>query len=223
MRLVLCDDHRLFLESLATALSAHGHHVVTSTNPEEAVTAVQESDPDVCVLDIQFPDGSGLEAARVVRQRFPRTRVLMLSASVDAAAVDVALEAGASGFIRKDQPVALVLKAIERVSLGQTAIDPVPTKAGSRGTRGAEREARRLFRSLTARERQVLRHLMQADDTMLIAERLSISPSTARSHVQNVLIKLGVHSRLQAVTLVTRERLDRELAEDGHINRRSAG
>jgi two-component system nitrate/nitrite response regulator NarL len=137
--------------------------------------------------------------------------------------VDAAVEAGASGFIRKDQPVTLVLKAIDRVSRGHTAIDPVPSRSGSRGVRGPEREARRLIRSLTPREREVLRHLMQADDTTLIAERLSISPSTARSHVQNVLIKLGVHSRLQAVTLVTRERLDRELAEDGHINRRTAG
>jgi two-component system, NarL family, nitrate/nitrite response regulator NarL len=206
MRLVLCDDHRLFLESLATAVTRHGHEVFTATNPADAVRAVERTDPDVCVLDLNFREESGLDAARAIHERFPRTRVLMLSATDDHAAVTSALELGVSGFIRKDQAVTGVLDAIERVARGKVTVDPSLRAVNGRRTHDREPERLRLLRSLTPREQEVLAHLVDAHDTREIAAELKISESTARSHVQNVLVKLGVHSRLQAVALVSGSR-----------------
>ena len=211
MRLVLCDDHRLFLESLAAALSAHGHNVVTTTRPGDAVVAVERSDADVCVLDMGFPEGSGLDAALALRGRSPGTRVMMLSASVEPDVVTGAVEAGAAGFVRKDQPLAVVIRAVEKVAKGGTAFDSTMLRGGGRGERAGEPETQRLLRYLSPREREVLRHLIKAHDTTQIARHLKISPSTARSHIQNVLVKLGVHSRLQAVTLIARAGLDGDL------------
>ena len=211
MRLVLCDDHRLFLESLSAALSAYGHNVITTTRPDDAVVAVKQSDANVCVLDMGFPEGSGLDAARALTGRSPETRVLMLSASVESDVVTKAVEAGAIGFVCKDQPLAVVLQAVEKVAKGGRAFDPIMLRGGVRAGRAWEPEAERLLRYLSPRERQVLRHLLKAHDTSQIARHMKISPSTARSHIQNVLVKLGVHSRLQAVTLIARAGLDRDL------------
>lgn len=203
MRLVLCDDHRLFLEPLAAALAGHGHEVATATNPPDAVRAVAATDPDVCVLDVKFRRDSGLDAARTIRQRFPRTRVLMLSATAEREDVDAALDAGASGFVRKDQAVRAVLDAIEQVAGGRVAVDPSLRAPGRGADATSPAGAAGVVESLTPREREVLEQLVAAHDTRQIAENLSIAESTARSHVQNLLVKLGVHSRLQAVAIAS--------------------
>lgn len=208
MKLLLCDDHRLFLEPLATAMAGHGHEVVTATNPVDAVRAVQATDPDVCVLDVHFRSGTGLDAARAIHRRFPRTRVLMLSASVDPDIVSACMDLGAAGFIRKDRPVADLLEAMERVAQGHVVVDSGRPGADSRAGRQGEPMERRRLGTLTPREREVLRLLVDAHDTRAIAASLNISASTARSHVQNVLMKLGVHSRLQAVAMVARSGTD---------------
>ncbi len=201
MRLLLCDDHTLLLEALAAALTARGHDVVaTVTDPAAVAEVAERLAPDVCILDITFPTGDGLEAARELAIRAPATKVLMLSATSDPALVRAAFEAGALGFVQKDESVQEILTALRHLDEGEVAIDPRLLRLAMREPRPAPAAAGRTADAmrLTARETQVLVHLVAGDTTAEIGRALGVASSTARTHIQNVLIKLGVHSRLQA-------------------------
>ncbi|HEV7726765.1 MAG: two component transcriptional regulator, LuxR family [Modestobacter sp.] len=209
MRVVLCDDHRLFVEPLAAALTVRGHEVAVVHRPADVVGAAEQHQPDVCVLDLRFPEGDGLDAVAALRSWRPECPVLVLSGSVDVRDLSAAAAAGAAGFLRKDQPITAIFDALDRIAAGrEVALPPLPRPAA----RSDEQvEVRRLVGHLTARERDVLRRLVEAEDTVVIARALGVAPSTARTHLQNVLQKLGVHTRLQAVALVVSAGLDVEL------------
>jgi two-component system nitrate/nitrite response regulator NarL len=215
VRLVLCDGHRLFAESMAGALEARGHLVVVTTSPAGAVHAVDEHEPDLCLMDLRFPGTSGLDAVSAIRAQHPFCDVVVFTGSAAADDIAAAGAAGATGFIAKDQPVAAVFDAIRRIARGQQLPPPPSLQADAAPTEG--RRVRGLIDSLTRREREVLHLLLDAEDTAHIARSLGVAPSTARSHLQSVLEKLGVHSRLQAVALVA------DLAVDGVAGRPSAG
>jgi two-component system, NarL family, nitrate/nitrite response regulator NarL len=205
MRLVLCDDHRLLTEALAAVLSSHGHVVEAIVfEPEEAVRAVAASDPDVCLLDLTF-DGAmdGIAAARRLRDEHPRTKVLVLSAATEPSTVAAAIDAGVAGFTRKDQSATALLTTLDRVEAGEMAIDGDLLRAAIRGAMpAAQNDAGRLLSFLTAQERTVLLLLVDGHSTAEIAQSLDVATSTARTHVQNVLMKMGAHSRLQAAAMV---------------------
>jgi DNA-binding NarL/FixJ family response regulator len=198
VRLVLCDDHRLFAEPFAAALNGRGHEVVLTTTPADGVRAVELHHPDVFVVDIRFPEGDGFDAVAIVRQRRPECRVVVLSGSDDYRHVAAASAAGAVAFLRKDQPVSAIFDALDQVAAGSV---PPPRPAPSPAGDDQERRGDSLVANLTDRERQVLDRLLEAEDTAGIARSLGVAPSTVRTHLQNVLVKLGVHNRLQAVTL----------------------
>jgi DNA-binding NarL/FixJ family response regulator len=199
VRLVLCDDHRLFAEPFAAALNGRGHEVVLTTTPADGVRAVELHHPDVFVVDIRFPEGDGFDAVAIVRQRRPECRIVVLSGSDDYRHVAAASAAGAVAFLRKDQAVSVVFDALEQVAAGSVP----PSRAAPSPAAGDDKERRGplLLANLTDRERQVLDRLLEAEDTAGIARSLGVAPSTVRTHLQNVLVKLGVHNRLQAVTL----------------------
>lgn len=198
MRIVVCDDNRLFVEPLGTALRSRGHEVVVATLPAQALQAVEDHDPDVCVIDLRFPEGDGREAVAEVRRRRPGCQVVVLSASDDPRDAAATIAAGAVAFLRKDQPITAIFDVVERVAAGG-APGALPVSAAS--PRPSQRSGHQLVAMLTAREREVLKHLVAAEDTVKIARSLGVEPSTARTHLQNVLTKLGVHSRVQAVAL----------------------
>lgn len=200
MKVVLGDDHRLFAEPLAAALARRGHEVIIATSVVDALRAVEEHAPDLCVMDLRFPDGDGLDAVAALDRRFPSCPVVVLSGSADSRDPVAASAAGAVGFLHKAQPVAAILDALDRIAAGH-GLDPLPAprSSGHADERGGARE---LVAALTQRERQVLDRLVEGEDTVEMARSLGVAPSTARTHVQNVLDKLGVHSRLQAVALV---------------------
>jgi DNA-binding NarL/FixJ family response regulator len=209
--IVLCDDHRLFVEPVARALRLRGHEAVITTSPAEGIAAVDRHHPDVCVMDLRFPDGDGMEAVAALRQRQPSCPVVVVSGSDDPRDADAALRAGAVGVLHKALPISEIFDALDRVAAGEEltpAAVPRPVASDER-TR-----VRELVHCLTMRERQVLGRLVEADDTVGIARSLGVSPSTARTHLQNVLLKLGVHSRLQAVALVVGSGVHQEMV--GH-------
>jgi two-component system, NarL family, nitrate/nitrite response regulator NarL len=209
MRVVVCDDHRLFVEPFAAALSKRGHDVVLTTSLKEGIRAVATRSPDICVIDLRFPEGSGIAAVTYLRSHHPSCAVAVLSASSDVRDLRAATAAGAAGYLRKDQPISAIFDAIEKLAAGRklTALPAPRPPTGS----DENAQVRRLLRYLTIRERQVLRCLVEAEGTDEIARTLGVAPSTARTHVQNVLLKLGAHTRLQAVTLVVGAGLEREL------------
>jgi two-component system, NarL family, nitrate/nitrite response regulator NarL len=208
MRLVLCDDHRLFIEPLAAALARHGHEVVVAHSPVRALAAVGEHQPEVVLLDLRFPDGDGIDTLVTLRERQPDCPVVILSASMDTRDLAAASAAGAAAFLRKDQPVVAILDALARVVAGRAV--PTPPLPRPRVRSEQQDRLRRVIGRLTARERQVLWLLVGGEDTTEIARSLGVEQSTARTHVQNVLLKLGVHTRLQAVALVAGSGIDAE-------------
>jgi two-component system, NarL family, nitrate/nitrite response regulator NarL len=206
VRVLLCDDHRLFVEPLSAVLIGRGHEVSVVTTLAGALEAVDAEEPDLCVMDLRLPDGNGLEGVAALRLRCPACRVVVLSGSVDRRDAEAAIAAGASGFLSKAQPMAAVIDALDRIGSGGR-LAPAPW---SMPEQDAHRRVRELVASLTRREREVLHRLVEAADTVEIARALGVAPSTARTHLQNVLLKLGVHTRLQAVRLVVQAGMGRE-------------
>jgi DNA-binding NarL/FixJ family response regulator len=204
MRVLLCDDHRLFAEPLCALLVARGHQVRAATTMAGALEAVDDWQPDLCVMDLRLPDGSGLDGVAAIRDRRPDSRVVVLSGSVDRRDSAAAVAAGAAGFLSKAQPMDAILDALDRIGAGGR-LPPVHLPEAD-----GQRRVRDLVGSLTRREREVLHRLVEAADTVEIARALGVAPSTARTHLQNVLLKLGVHTRLQAVSLVVQAGMGKE-------------
>lgn len=194
-RVVLCDDHSLVLDALTLALEGLGHTVVaTTTVAHEAPLLAQLYQPDVCILDAHFPDGSGVAQAAMVRAAAPGTSILMLTADADRTVLDAYVGGIVDGVANK---------AVDTRMLG-TAIESL--RAGNRvlmGWSGAIPQQRppsyeRLAEELTCREQEVLQWLVRGGSTAEIALALAISKFTVRTHVQNVLRKLGVSGRAKA-------------------------
>ncbi len=202
--LLLCDDHVLLTEALASALARRGFtDVAVTSSPAAALASLRDRPFDVCVIDLQFPDGDGVATTRQLRELRSQTQVVILSAFVDPAVVAAGIDAGAAGFCGKDLGVDGIIKAVELVHSGQVFIDA----ALLRGTANRMRErhpARLMARYLTRRELEVLARLTAGESTVGIATAMGVSRSTARTHVQSVLTKLGVHSRLEAVVFAAK-------------------
>jgi two-component system nitrate/nitrite response regulator NarL len=202
MRLVVCDDHRLLLEALGLALGERGHDVVALVcSPGDAVEAAAEHRPDVVLLDVNFPDGSSLTAIRRIRDASPESKVVMLSAESDHAVVGRAIAEGASGYVGKEKPISEIVDMLSQAANGHVAVDPALLQQALRPQKPSD-DPLWALQFLTDREWEVMRCIMDGQTTEQMAETLGVQRSTARTHVQNLLTKLGVHSRLQAAALM---------------------
>ena len=200
MRIVMCDDNRLLLEALSNALALQGFTVEAATStPAEAVAAVRLYDPDILLIDLGFEGADGLTAAREVARTHPRTRVVILTGSDDPESLLEAMRIGVAGYVRKDQRLEGIVTALRRAAEGESAIDKTLLRKLTSAARPHSR--RSAVASLTQQERVVLGYLAEGLQTFEIVSQLGISTSTVRSHIQAILSKLGVHTRLQAVAL----------------------
>ena len=175
---------------------------------DRAVELCDEHRPDVVLMDIEFKVGmSGIEATRRIKESSPATKVVIMTAHDDERLLVEAVEAGASGFLGKDEPADGVLAAAKAAAEGEVLIDPSTlarllhqvTKE-----REEQREIQARFAGLSEREWEILRHVAQGERNDDIATALFISPQTVQTHVRNVLGKLEVHSKLEAVALAVR-------------------
>jgi len=202
MRIVICDDHRLLVEALATAIVRAGHTVVAvAWTPADALVAVERHRPDVLLLDLTFPNGDSLEAAREVVARHPRTRTVVLTGSNSLRSLQAALTIGVAGYLRKDEWIDQMLATLERCVRGERVFDEVLMRRLDGSVLKRERN-RMATNDLTPRERAVADLLQEGLNTAEMVARLGISESTVRTHVQAILNKLSVHSRVQAVALL---------------------
>lgn len=208
MKILLCDDHVLLAEALESMLRAAGHQVLVTRSPKEALARLADEQPDVCVLDMGFPDGDGTEVLSRAAESSPSTKVMMLSATRDPELVRTAMDLGARGYVCKGVGVVEVIRAVERVGEGDIVLDPLVVQELTRRARPRQDDIEWLIGFLTRREREVLRRIVMGQSTQEMARDMHVSRSTARTHVQNVLQKLGVHSRLQAVAAVSRRSSD---------------
>jgi len=201
MRLIVCDDHRMLLDALSMALDHRGHTVVaTAIDPDEAVEAARLHQPDACLLDINFPKSNGLTAIGRIHEVSPDTKVVILSGSSNRSLVADAIAEGAQGFVGKEKPVGVIVAALEMAVQGQLAVDLLLLQEVLRPARNDD--PLWMLKFLTEREWEVMRCIMDGLSTEQIAGQLRVQRSTARTHVQNLLTKLGVHSRLQAAALM---------------------
>jgi DNA-binding NarL/FixJ family response regulator len=208
--LLICDDHRLLTDTLTDVAGQDPGLAVLPPvhSAEEAVEEARSNHPDVILMDIQFHGQmNGIEATRRIKQSSPATKVVIMTAHEDERLLVEAVEAGASGFLRKTEGVEEVLGAVKAAAAGEILIDRValarllPKVARERQTR---RDARLLLDQLTEREREILALLATGLRNDEIAARLFISPQTVQTHVRNLLGKLAVHSKLEAVAFAVR-------------------
>lgn len=194
---LLCDDHLVFAEALSMVLEANGYVVVgIVAKGSELLAAVAESSPDVCLLDLHMPDADGLALLPLLRQQSPSTRVLVVSGTEDRDAVSLVQELGAVGFVHKDRPVAQIVAAVATAAAGDT---PFLSPAAPAQARAVKFGVPDLAYFLTPREREALERMVRGQSTADIARDMVVSYSTVRTHIQNILTKLGVHSKLEAV------------------------
>lgn len=199
MRVLICDDHRLFGEALAVVLASRGHEVVgCTTDPVEAAAVAHTTAVDVCVMDLRFPGHCGVTGTGLIFDASPTTRVVILTGSDDPDRLRRAIDAGAHGVVVKEDDVGRVVDTIERVHAGDLVLPGHIVRAGAVRT-GSALDRHALGRFLTNREKEVLVHLVRGESTADLARALGVRYSTARTHIQNTLTKLGVHSKLEAV------------------------
>lgn len=202
MRLVLCDNNRILCEALTSMLQARGHQVLAiATCASDSIPTVATHRPDACLLDLRFPDGSGLDVARTMRRCVPETKIVVFSCVTDPAALSEAKKIGVAGFVRKDQKPGTITAALEAISAGKVAFDPGSSRQPSRRTPTSPRDD--MFRKLTPRERQVLQRIVAGQGTEQMAREMNVAMSTLRSHIGRMLTKLGAHSRVQAAAIAT--------------------
>jgi DNA-binding NarL/FixJ family response regulator len=201
VKIVIADDHRLLGEAVGASLQARGYGVAAvETTAECAVVAVALHDPDVCLLDFGFPEGSCYEALRTIITNHPRTAVVVFSATVHPSIVAGVLAAGALGCLSKAMSMDDICTMLDRAAGGQLAVEPNLLQQALMAP--DTRDPTWMLRFLTDREWDVLRCITRGRTNEQIARELGITCATARTHVQHLLPKLGVHSRLEAAALM---------------------
>jgi two-component system nitrate/nitrite response regulator NarL len=195
----------VFLDSLTAVLSQLGYKIVAmATTRHGLLEDVSLYQPDICVTGNHFPDGDIVDLIGQLSCAHPDTKIVVLTADGDPNAMRKALDAGASGYVHKSCCIASLSGMLHRVIDGGTVIDGSFLRASQQADTSAEPDLRRLATFLTPRELECLALLTEGLNTAAIALRLRISRTTVRSHVQSVLTKLGVHSRLEAASLAIR-------------------
>ena len=202
-RLVICDDHVVFADALAMALTARGEEVVAITRSvPQALAETRANGPDLVLMDLLFASGpDGLAGVRALAELDTPPGIVLLSGTVDGRVLTEAVRAGANGVVSKTESLDGLLQAIRLVAGGGFYADPDVVRGSLRPAPADLDEVQLSAQFLTPREREVLARLVQGSSTTDLAEAMGVQPATIRTHVQAVLSKLGVNSRLEAVTL----------------------
>jgi DNA-binding NarL/FixJ family response regulator len=205
VRVLIVDDHLLLAESMASVLRDHGMEVVAiARRGREAVTLARRERPDVVLMDIGLPDMDGIDAGRQIIQVLPDSRILAITGLESADVVQEAMLNGFHGYLHKHAPSSELIKTILVVASGQAVMpQDVARRLATRDTGEPQSTAVAASR-LTRRERDVLALLVEGANSQQIAGRLFLSRNTVRTHVQNILAKLQVHSRLEAAAYAVR-------------------
>ena len=205
IRVMLADDHTMVRRGLATFLKAFDdlQLVGEAENGTAAIQLCGEILPDVVLMDMVMPDMGGADATRVICQKYPQVQVIALTSFSEGGLVKKALEAGAIAYLLKDVTADELVQAIRAAHAGRATLSPeaaqsLVERANQPPTPGLD---------LTERERAVLAVMVEGLNNTQIAGRLTVSPSTIKSHVSNILSKLGVSSRTEAVILALRNHI----------------
>jgi DNA-binding NarL/FixJ family response regulator len=213
LRLLVVDDHEVVRQGLVAVLDRRdGFQVVAEAGTvAEAIEQARRHQPEIVIMDVRLPDGSGIEACREIRAEFPTTRVVMLTSYPDEEAVLSAIVAGASGYLLKQIRARDLVSALESVGRGESLLDPAVTeKVLERIRRIAtgSQEADELSQ-LTGQERKILLLVAEGMTNKEIAAEIFLSDKTVKNYVSSILAKLNLERRAQAAAFVAKHRLDR--------------
>ena len=202
LRVLIADDHPLFRHGLREFLNlALNIEVVgEASSGEEAITQAEALHPDVILMDVNMPGVKGIEATRQILHDSPHIRILVVTMFEDDGTVFAAMRAGARGYILKDAEKENILRAIQAVSHGEAIFSPtIATRLIDFFTTQASMLPKELFPSLTDREREILQLIARGQSNADIAREFSLSPKTVYNYVSNILNKLQVADRAQAI------------------------
>lgn len=206
IRILIADDHAVVRNGLGSFLSAYDDFelVGEAKNGEQAVRMCEQCQPDIVLMDLVMPVMDGARATYLIREKFPRVQVIALTSFKEREQIQSAIQAGAIGYLLKDISADDLARAIRQAYVGKPTLAPEAADVLIQAARSPEI---RLGDDLTEREREVLALLVDGLNNQQIAERLVVSLSTAKSHVSNVLSKLGVSTRTEAVSLALKNRI----------------
>ena len=213
VRVLIVDDHALFRRGLLMVLEGETDIDVVGEagDGQEAIERAESTTPDVVLMDVRMPKRSGIEATRTIKDTLPSTKILMLTISDEEADLYEAIKAGASGYLLKEISIEEVADAVRAVHAGQSLISP--SMASKLLNEFAAMVKRRDERAqvpgprLTSRELEVLKLVAKGLNNRDIGQELFISENTVKNHVRNILEKLHLHSRMEAVVYAVREKL----------------
>jgi len=217
LRVFLLDDHEIVRTGLRSLLEATDDIVVVGEagTVAEALARIPPTRPEVAILDVRLPDGSGVEVCREVRAHNPEIACVMLTSYADDEALFAAIMAGAAGYVLKQVEGTNLVEDVRRVAAGQSLLDPVVTeRVLARLRKGPEEDPR--LAGLTAQERRILDLIAEGKTNRQIAGELYLAEKTVKNYVSNVLSKLGMERRTQAATYAARldERSQRSSRDD---------
>jgi len=217
IRVLIADDHALFRRGLEMVLEEEDDIdlVGQASDGTEAVAVAGESLPDVVLMDIRMPKSNGIEACRATKEVAPSAKIVILTISDEEEDLFEAIRAGASGYLLKDIPLDEVAEAVRAVHGGQSLINPsmagkLLTEFATLAKRDTEEEEEAQHVAppkLTDREMEVLKLVARGMNNRDIAKELFISENTVKNHVRNILEKLQIHSRMEAVMIAVRQKL----------------
>jgi len=209
IRVMLVDDHEIVRQGLRSLLERRENLrvVAEAGTVEEAVAAAAETQPDVVVMDVRLPDGTGIEACREIRAARPETRVLMLTSYADDEAVYAAILAGAASYMLKQTRGRELVAAIEAVARGESLLDPAVTQSVlTRMREMADGGHKDKLSELSEQERRILGLIAEGKTNREIAATIFLSEKTVKNYVSTILSKLGMERRAQAAAFLADQR-----------------
>lgn len=214
IKVLIADDQRLFRQGLRSLLEQEEDLVVVgeASDGQDAFTLAQKTNPDIILMDVEMPKLDGIQATEMILERNRDVKILILSVHNEDERVIAALRAGASGYILKDADHREFVKIIQSAFAGEKITSPFLANLTPRIVQGTSRTDEDMEREideklpLTEREKEMLRLLLQGKSNKEISALTYVSTDTVKSHLQNIYKKLGVKSRLEAVTLFLKEK-----------------
>jgi DNA-binding NarL/FixJ family response regulator len=207
IKVLVADDHPVFLEGLCTVLTLTGPEIELVGHVQDGKEALEQArilKPDVVLLDIKMPVMGGVEAAQIIKNEMPKTKIIMLTTFDDKDLILAALKAGTNGYILKDAPVPQIIESIRSVYHGNILISPkvaekISTTNTEQNGNELETECEAKLKEFTVREKEIIRLMVVGNENWQIARELCISEKTVRNYVSQIYDILGVHNRTQAV------------------------
>ncbi len=207
-RVMIVDDHAIVREGLRSLLGRRQELTLVgeADSVASAIEQARKTEPDVVIMDVRLPDGSGVEACREIRAERPETKVLMLTSYADEDAVLASIMAGAAGYLLKETRTVTVIEAIGRVMRGESLLDPAVAQRVLERVRSGRKEADRELALLSEQERKILDRIAEGKTNKEIGKDLLISAKTVKNYVSSILSKLNLRRRSAAAAFIARKR-----------------